>query len=79
MLNTLYIILYKSPRDSMQIMVLGRHIFPGNTMERYQDENNQPCGFLLIDFKDKMRFRLRSGLFLIIRWCTYRKERGKPW
>ncbi len=63
MLNTLYFILYKSPRDSMQIMVLGRHIFPGNTMERYQDENNQPCGFLLIDFKDKMRFRLRSGLF----------------
>ncbi len=67
-LNTQYIILYKSPRDAMQIMVLGRQIFPGNTkyfMECYQDATNQPFGFLLIDFKAKMpeRFRLRSGLF----------------
>ncbi len=68
-LNTQYIILYKSPRDAMQIMVLGRQIFPGNTkyfMECYQDAtNHQPFGFLLIDFKAKTRerFRLRSGLF----------------
>ncbi len=67
-LNTQYIILYKSPRDAMQIMVLGRQIFPGNTkyfMECYQDATNQPFGFLLIDFKAKTpeRFRLRSGLF----------------
>ncbi len=44
-LNTHYIILYKNPRDSMQIMVLGRQIFPGNTkyfMECYQDATNQP-------------------------------------
>ncbi len=52
----------------MQIMVLGRQIFPGNTkyfMECYQDATNQPFGCLLIDFKAKTpeRFRLRSGLF----------------
>ncbi len=67
-LKTHYIILYKGPRDSMQIMVLGRQIFPGNTkyfMECYQDATNHPIGFLLIDFKAKTpeRFRLRSGLF----------------
>ncbi len=67
-LNTQYIILYKSPRDAMQIMVLGRQIFPGNTkyfMECYQDATNQPFGLLMIDFKAKTpeRFRLRSGLF----------------
>ncbi len=44
-LNTHYIILYKNPRDAMQIMVLGRQIFPGNTkyfMECYQDATNHP-------------------------------------
>ncbi len=75
MLNTQYIILYKSPRDSIQIMVLGRQIFPGNTkyfMECYQDATNQPFGFLLIDFKAKMpeRFCLRSGLFSD-HWVVY--------
>lgn len=67
-LNTHYLILYKSPRDSMQIMTLGRQIYPGNTkffMECYKDATNQPYGFLLIDFKAKTpeRFRLRSHLF----------------
>ncbi|KAL0146560.1 hypothetical protein M9458_058191 [Cirrhinus mrigala] len=67
-LSTHYIVLYKSPRDSMQISLLGRQIYPGNGkffMECYQDATNQPFGFLLIDFKAKTpeRFRLRSGLF----------------
>ncbi len=67
-LNTHYIILYKNPRDAMQIMLLGRQIFPGNTkyfMECYQDATNHPFGCILIDFKAKTpeRFRLRSGLF----------------
>ncbi len=59
-LNTHYIILYKSPTDSMQIMVLGRQTF-----QCYQDATNHPFGCLLIDFKAKTpeRFHLRSGLF----------------
>ncbi len=78
-LNTHYIILYKNPRDAMQIMVLGRQIFPGNTkyfMECYQDATNHPSDAFWSTLKLKRlnAFVSDQGCFRIIRWCTYRKE-----
>ena len=63
-LNTHYLVLFKNPRDSTQIVHLGRQIFPDAIMyfkESFVDATSLPYGYLLIDLgtttSDLLRLR----------------------
>ena len=64
-LNTHYLILFKNPRDSGQILYLGRQLYPGKAKffsEVFADATSKPYGYLLIDLKtitpDELRLRM---------------------
>jgi len=63
-LNSQYIVLFKSPRDKLQIDVLGRQIYPSKKhylIEIYENATKAPHSYLLIDLCQKtpelIRFR----------------------
>ena len=63
-LNSHYIILFKNPRDSLQIATLGRQMYPSRSrflIEAYQNATKHSYGYLMLDLKptttDKMRVR----------------------
>ena len=63
-LNSHYLVLFKNPRDSLQITKLARQMYPGKgnfLLEAFQDATKEPHGHLLIDLKpatdDDMRVR----------------------
>jgi len=65
-LNTHYLLVFKNPRDSTQIQVLARQMFPGRShlvLKAFADATSQPFGYLLFDFRqetpDRMRLRTR--------------------
>ena len=50
-LNAHYLILFKNPRDKMQIMHLSRQMYPRKTqilLESYEDSTRRPFGYLMI-------------------------------
>lgn len=68
-LNSHYIILMKAPRDKMQIMTLGRQIYPINSkffMQAYEEAVKEPYGHLIIDMTsttdDNLRLRQRKTM-----------------
>ena len=53
-LNTHYIVLFKSPRDKQQILTLARQINPGRVpefMHAYEKATSHPHGYLMLDLK----------------------------
>lgn len=65
-LNTHYLVVFKNPRDSTQVQVLARQVFPGRShlvLEAFARATSVPYGYLLFDFKqetpDKMRLRTK--------------------
>jgi hypothetical protein len=53
-LNSHYMMLFKNPRDSSQILNLGRQIYPNNTkflVESYKDATKLAYSYLLLDMK----------------------------
>ena len=65
-LNCHYIILLKNPRDQLQVMMLGRQIFPNNLLfftQAYEEAVKQPYSHLIIDMTsscpDNLRLRQR--------------------
>ena len=67
-LNAHYMVLFKSPRDVMQVEHLARQMFPGNTKfmrEAFADATVKPFSYLLIDLKPDTpdHLRLRSKIF----------------
>ena len=79
-LNTNYLVLFKNPRDSSQLAVISRQMYPGETryfMSAFRDATAQPFGYLLIDFKAKTpdSFRLRSDLFATYQAVYISKKR----
>ena len=49
-------ILFKNPRDNVQISVLGRQVFPSKTkefMEAFKDATAKEHGYLFLDFNQK--------------------------
>ena len=63
-LNTSNMILFKNPRDNVQISVLGRQVFPSKTkefMEAFKDATAREHGYLFLDFNqntpDNMRIQ----------------------
>ena len=67
-LNTHYLVLFKNPRDSAQILHLGRQIFPDAIKyfkESFADATFLPYGYLLIDLRTTTPedLRLRTDIF----------------
>ena len=53
-LNTHYLVLFKNPKDSAQIVYLSRQILPDTIKyfkESFADATPFPCGYLLIDLR----------------------------
>ena len=68
-LNSHYLILFKNPRDAVQIAHLGRQIFPDKGKyfrEAFTDATSRPYGYLLVDLKPTTQdeLRLRTDIFL---------------
>ena len=64
-LNSHYIILFKNPRDKLQLSVLARQMYPRNTKfvtEAYDDATKHAYGYLLFDLKQSSDLRVRSGV-----------------
>lgn len=67
-LNANYMILFKNPRDKLQINTLARQMYPRNSnffLEAFEDATKQPYCYLLVDLKAQTPedYRLRTGLF----------------
>ena len=68
-LNTQYSILFKNPRDQLQVMTLSRQMFPHRSylfMDQFNQATAEPYGYLVIDLKQNTpdQQRLRTGVFI---------------
>ena len=75
-LNTHYLVLFKNPSDSAQILHLGRQIFPDAIKyfkESFADATSLPYGYLLIDLRTTTPedLRLRTDIFSDDRTVVY--------
>ena len=53
-LNSHYLVLFKNPRDKLQIVTLAKRMYPGQThffIQRYEEAVQRPFGYLLVDLK----------------------------
>ena len=67
-INSHYIILFAAKRDKLQIQVLGRQMFPGQSkyfLQSYNDATNMRYGYLVCDLHpaSNLRFQLRTHIF----------------
>jgi hypothetical protein len=67
-LNTQYMIVFKNPRDAMQIATLGRQMYPTKSkflVEAFKDATTKPHGYLLIDLHPTTleKYRIRTNIF----------------
>jgi hypothetical protein len=67
-LNSQYLILFKNPRDVLQIAILGRQMYPNSGkffVEAFKMATENPYGYLLIDLRaDTLeKYRLRTNIF----------------
>ena len=66
-LNSHYIIIFKNPRDRLQISTLARQMYPGQSqflIEAFQNATQEAYGYLLIDLKPTTNelHRIRTGI-----------------
>ena len=67
-LNAHYMVLFKNPRDAVQVATLARQMYPGRSkflVEAFKDATEKPYGYLLIDLKPdtEEKFRIRTNIF----------------
>ena len=67
-LNSHYLVVFKSPRDSSRVNHLARQMFPGHVkymQEAFRDATKRPYGYLFCDLKPEIPtdFRLRTNIF----------------
>ena len=67
-LNSHYLVLFKSPRDVMQIQHLARQMYPGQSVfmrEAFTDATQKPYSYLPVDLKPDTpeELRLRTNIF----------------
>ena len=67
-LNAYYIVLFKNPRDAMQVSTLARQMYPGQNkflVEAFKNATEKPFGYLLLDLKPDTdeKYRIRTNLF----------------
>ena len=63
-LNAQYMVVFKNPRDSSQVMHFAKQMYPGRVkfvQEAFKDAMSVPCGYLLVNLKqdtpEDMRLR----------------------
>ena len=66
-LNSHYLVLFKNPRDKLQILTLAKQMYPGQTdffIKRYEEALRRPFGYLLVDLKTTTQdnCRLRTNV-----------------
>ena len=66
-LNSHYLVLFKNPRDKLQILTLAKQMYPGQTdffLNQYEEAVKRPFGYLLIDLKTTTQdnCRLRTNV-----------------
>ncbi len=67
-LNSHYIVLFKNPRDAMQVATLARQMYPGQSkflVEAFRNATEKPFGYLLLDLKPDTdeKYRVRKNIF----------------
>lgn len=67
-LNAHYMVLFKSPRDAMQVQHLARQMYPGGSAfmrDAFRDATGRPYTYLLVDLRPDTpeEMRLRSNIF----------------
>ena len=83
-LNSHYIILFKNPRDRLQISTLARQMYPGQSqflIEAFQDATKEAYGYLVIDLKPTTAdtLRIRTGILPSDRQLVYvHKDEAEP-
>ena len=66
-LNSHYLVLFKNPRDKLQILTLAKQMYPEQTdsfLNQYEEAVKRPFGYLLIDLKTTTQdnCRLRTNV-----------------
>ena len=66
-LNSHYLVLFKNPRDKLQILTLAKQMYPGQTdlfLNQYEEVVKRSFGYLLIDLKTTTQdnCRLRTNV-----------------
>ena len=66
-LKSHYLVLFKNPRDKLQILTLAKQMYPGQTdffIKRYEEAVRRPFGYLLVDLKTTTQYncRLRTNV-----------------
>ena len=66
-LNASYLVLFKNPRDKLQMMTLGKQMYPGKSsqfVQKYEAAVQRPYGYLFVDLKPntKDECRLRTNV-----------------
>lgn len=79
-LNSHYLILFKNPRDHLQVATLARQMYPGRSqflIEAFEDSTKKPHGYLLIDLKPETEddFRIRTGILQSEKTIYYVQKR----
>ena len=75
-LNSHYLVLFKNPRDKLQILTLGKQMYPGQTdvfLNQYEEAVKRPFGYLLIDLKTTTQ---ENRPIRLIQCCTQFKSSG---
>jgi hypothetical protein len=67
-LNSHYMIIFKNPRDTLQVQTLARQMYPGKSKfltDAYKDATEKPYGYLVLDLKPETgeKFRVRTNIF----------------
>ena len=67
-LNAHYIVLFKNPRNAMQVSTLARQMYPGQNkflVEAFRNATEKPFGYLLLDLKPDTdeKYRIRTNVF----------------
>jgi hypothetical protein len=67
-LNAHYLVIFKSPRDVLQVATLARQMYPGRSkflIEAFHDATSKPFSYLLLDLKPTTedQLRVRTNIF----------------
>ena len=77
-LNSHYLVLFKNPRDKLQIRSLALQMYPTNAdflVRAYEDATKVPYGYLVVDLRPDTpdELRVRSNIFDVTEQCVYKQ------
>jgi len=77
-LNSNYLVLFRNPRDKLQLSILARQMYPGDTsffMQSFDDATKNPHGYLFLDLKQETeeRNRVQTGILPLQMRIIYTK------